>query len=69
MRGAGFVWSPYIVNPGRVAHQMVHITDWLPTLISAAGKIYIVVYFEVLFIIIIIIFKTLPHYVGITVLS
>lgn len=37
VRGAGFLWSPYIVNPGRVAHQMVHITDWLPTLITAAG--------------------------------
>lgn len=37
VRGAGCLWSPYIAKPGRVAHQMVHITDWLPTLISAAG--------------------------------
>ncbi|XP_042228154.1 arylsulfatase B-like [Homarus americanus] len=37
VRGAGLLWSPHIQNPGRVAHQMVHITDWLPTLISAAG--------------------------------
>lgn len=50
MRGAGLVWSPYIVNPGRVAHQMVHITDWLPTLISAAGEIYFAVYFKILLI-------------------
>lgn len=37
VRGAGLLWSPYVLNPGRVADQMVHITDWLPTLISAAG--------------------------------
>ncbi|MPC08653.1 Arylsulfatase J [Portunus trituberculatus] len=37
VRGAGLLWSPYIVNPGRVSHQMIHITDWLPTFISAAG--------------------------------
>ncbi|KAK8402796.1 hypothetical protein O3P69_000844 [Scylla paramamosain] len=37
VRGAGLLWSPHIVNPGRVSHQMIHITDWLPTLISAAG--------------------------------
>ncbi|XP_071545951.1 arylsulfatase B isoform X6 [Panulirus ornatus] len=37
VRGAGLLWSPSIVNPGRVADQMVHITDWLPTLITAAG--------------------------------
>ncbi|KAK7076345.1 hypothetical protein SK128_003349 [Halocaridina rubra] len=37
IRGAGFLWSPYIQNPGRISQQMVHITDWLPTLVSAAG--------------------------------
>ncbi|XP_064114170.1 arylsulfatase B-like isoform X2 [Macrobrachium nipponense] len=37
VRGAGFIWSPKLLNPGRVSHEMLHITDWLPTLISAAG--------------------------------
>ncbi|XP_069174122.1 arylsulfatase B isoform X1 [Procambarus clarkii] len=37
VRGAGVLWSPFVLTPGRVADQMVHITDWLPTLISAAG--------------------------------
>lgn len=25
------------MRPGRVSRQMIHITDWLPTLITAAG--------------------------------
>ncbi|KAK4299256.1 hypothetical protein Pmani_028454 [Petrolisthes manimaculis] len=37
VRGAGVLWSPAVARPGRVAPQMVHITDWLPTLLSAAG--------------------------------
>lgn len=37
VRGAGLLWSPAVTQPGRVAPQMVHITDWLPTLMSAAG--------------------------------
>lgn len=37
VRGAGLLWSPVVAQPGRVATQMVHITDWLPTLMSAAG--------------------------------
>lgn len=37
VRGAGLLWSPKILNPGRVSQQMLHITDWLPTLVSAAG--------------------------------
>ncbi|GAB1863453.1 Arylsulfatase B [Camponotus japonicus] len=37
VRGAGLIWSPRLVRPGRVSRQMIHITDWLPTLITAAG--------------------------------
>ncbi|KAB7494061.1 putative sulfatase YdeN [Armadillidium nasatum] len=38
IRGSAFVWSPLIKNPGRVSKQMMHITDWLPTLYSAIGE-------------------------------
>ncbi|XP_032663859.1 arylsulfatase B isoform X1 [Odontomachus brunneus] len=37
VRGTGLVWSPKLVRPGRVSRQLLHITDWLPTLITAAG--------------------------------
>ncbi|KAG8222731.1 hypothetical protein J437_LFUL008127 [Ladona fulva] len=38
VRGAGLIWSPLLNNgKGRVSNQLMHITDWLPTLISAAG--------------------------------
>ncbi|PSN50831.1 Arylsulfatase B [Blattella germanica] len=37
VRGAGLLWSPLLARPGRVATQLFHITDWLPTLYSAAG--------------------------------
>lgn len=37
IRGAGLIWSPLINKGSRVSHQMMHISDWLPTLIEAAG--------------------------------
>lgn len=37
VRGAGLVFSPLISKPIRAANQLMHITDWLPTLYSAAG--------------------------------
>lgn len=37
VRGAGLLWSPRLVRPGRVSRQLFHISDWLPTLITAAG--------------------------------
>jgi arylsulfatase A-like enzyme len=37
VRGAALLWSPLIVQPKRVATQMMHITDWLPTLYGAIG--------------------------------
>ena len=32
-----FIHSPLLPQPGLVSHKMMHITDWLPTLITAAG--------------------------------
>ena len=37
MRGAGFVHSPLLVKKGRVSMEMVHVTDWLPSLYTLAG--------------------------------
>ncbi|XP_014290854.1 arylsulfatase B [Halyomorpha halys] len=37
VRGVGVVWSRYLRNMSRVSNQTMHITDWLPTLVSAAG--------------------------------
>ncbi|KAG0434293.1 hypothetical protein HPB47_019205 [Ixodes persulcatus] len=39
VRGAAFVWSPLLSKSRRLSNQMLHITDWLPTLYSAAGGI------------------------------
>uniref|UniRef100_T1I2L4 Sulfatase domain-containing protein n=2 Tax=Rhodnius prolixus TaxID=13249 RepID=T1I2L4_RHOPR len=36
VRGAALVWSPLLKNSSRVSNQMIHISDWLPTLLSAA---------------------------------
>ncbi|XP_033211508.1 arylsulfatase B [Belonocnema kinseyi] len=37
VRGAGILWSPLLARTGRVAKQFMHISDWLPTLLTAAG--------------------------------
>ncbi|KAM3968215.1 arylsulfatase J [Aphomia sociella] len=37
VRGAGALWSPLLTRRDRVATQRLHISDWLPTLYSAAG--------------------------------
>uniref|UniRef100_L7LZW8 Putative arylsulfatase b n=1 Tax=Rhipicephalus pulchellus TaxID=72859 RepID=L7LZW8_RHIPC len=36
-RAAAFVWSPLLARRRRVSHQLMHITDWLPTFYSIAG--------------------------------
>ncbi|XP_049270276.1 arylsulfatase B [Rhipicephalus sanguineus] len=36
-RSAAFVWSPLLHSRRRVSHQLMHITDWLPTLYSIGG--------------------------------
>lgn len=37
IRGAALIYSPLLVQSGRVSTDLMHITDWLPTLYSAAG--------------------------------
>ncbi|KAB7495903.1 Arylsulfatase B [Armadillidium nasatum] len=37
VRGSACVWSPLLNNPGRVSMEMMHMTDWFPTLYHAAG--------------------------------
>ncbi|XP_074032233.1 arylsulfatase B isoform X2 [Leptinotarsa decemlineata] len=37
VRGAALIWSALINKSQRVADQMMHVSDWLPTLIEAAG--------------------------------
>ncbi|XP_077533055.1 arylsulfatase I-like [Haemaphysalis longicornis] len=36
-RVPAFLWSPLLAKKRRVYKQLMHITDWLPTLYSAAG--------------------------------
>lgn len=37
VRGAGLIWSPLLKDHQRVRKQLIHISDWLPTLFAAAG--------------------------------
>lgn len=37
MRGVGLIWSGRLSDGGRVSNQTFHVTDWLPTLVKAAG--------------------------------
>ncbi|XP_046329316.2 arylsulfatase B-like [Haliotis rufescens] len=37
VRGVGVVHSPLLQKSGYVSEQMLHVTDWLPTLYRAAG--------------------------------
>ncbi|XP_077558104.1 arylsulfatase B-like isoform X3 [Haemaphysalis longicornis] len=37
VRAPAFIWSPRLQRSGTVSQQLMHITDWLPTLYSAAG--------------------------------
>ncbi|KAK9300129.1 hypothetical protein QLX08_007059 [Tetragonisca angustula] len=36
-RGVAAIWSPLIKKSKRVSNQMMFMSDWLPTLLSAAG--------------------------------
>lgn len=38
VRGAAALWSPLLQHTKRVSNQMMHMSDWLPTLYSAAGE-------------------------------
>ncbi|KAL1116089.1 hypothetical protein AAG570_005584 [Ranatra chinensis] len=37
VRSASFIWSSTFQQRPRVSNQLIHISDWLPTLYSAAG--------------------------------
>ncbi|KZC11351.1 Arylsulfatase B [Dufourea novaeangliae] len=36
IRGVAAIWSPLIMKPKRVSNHMMFVSDWLPTLLSAA---------------------------------
>jgi len=37
VRGVGLIWSPLIPSAPRVANHLMHIQDWLPTLLHAVN--------------------------------
>ena len=36
-RGVAFIHSKMLSKPGTVSSALIHVSDWLPTLLSAAG--------------------------------
>lgn len=46
MRNIAAIWSPLIKNPKRVSNNLMHISDWLPTLFSAAGNISLLFFYK-----------------------
>ena len=36
-RGAAFIHGSMLKKPGTLSRSLIHVSDWLPTLISAAG--------------------------------
>ncbi|CAN8006719.1 unnamed protein product, partial [Ixodes pacificus] len=37
VRVPAFVWSPLLRKPQRVSNQLMHVSDWVPTVYSLAG--------------------------------
>lgn len=40
VRGAAAIWSPLFARRNYVSDELFHITDWLPTFVSAAGEFH-----------------------------
>lgn len=36
-RGSAFIHGSMLKDPGRISHGLVHVTDWLPTLVTVGG--------------------------------
>lgn len=39
VRGVAAIWSPWLKEKNNVSDNLFHITDWLPTLYTAAGNL------------------------------